>query len=83
VELRVRSTPHWVFEVHDDGGGFDPGRAGSEATQVGLRIMQERALRIGARVRVRSAPGAGCTVTLELPATGPAAATAPAAKALA
>jgi len=73
VELRVQPAPHWRFEVHDDGAGFDAGRAGADATQVGLRIMQERALRIGARVQVRSAPGAGCTVTLELPATGAAA----------
>ena len=28
--------------------------------------MQERAERIGARVTVHSAPGAGCTVVLEL-----------------
>ena len=34
---------------------------------MGLRIMQERAQRMGAHVRVRSAPGAGCTVVLELP----------------
>ncbi|GAB3767163.1 type IV pili methyl-accepting chemotaxis transducer N-terminal domain-containing protein [Ramlibacter monticola] len=83
VELRVCSAPHWTFEVHDDGAGFDPQRPGSDATHVGLRIMQERALRIGARVRVHSAPGAGCTVTLDLPATGPAAAPAPLAEALA
>jgi nitrate/nitrite-specific signal transduction histidine kinase len=29
--------------------------------------MQERAERIGATVRVVSAPGAGCSVVLELP----------------
>jgi hypothetical protein len=34
-------------------------------------------------VQVRSAPGAGCTVILELPAAWAAAATAPAAQALA
>jgi two-component system nitrate/nitrite sensor histidine kinase NarX len=83
VELRVRSTPHWRFEVHDDGGGFAAGRPGADATQVGLRIMQERALRIGARVQVRSAPGAGCTVTLELPEAGRSEAGVPATEALA
>jgi two-component system nitrate/nitrite sensor histidine kinase NarX len=83
VELSVRSTPHWRFEVRDDGAGFDPQRPGADATHVGLRIMQERALRIGARVQVRSAPGAGCTVTLDLPASGPAAAPARPAEALA
>ncbi|GAB3650452.1 type IV pili methyl-accepting chemotaxis transducer N-terminal domain-containing protein [Ramlibacter alkalitolerans] len=83
VELRVQPAPHWRFEVHDDGAGFDPQRPGADATRVGLRIMQERALRIGARVQVHSAPGAGCTLVLELPATGPAAMPAPAAQALA
>ncbi len=73
VEVRASSVPHWHFEVHDDGAGFEPARPAADATHVGLRIMQERALRIGARVDVRSAPGAGCTVTLDLPPTGQAA----------
>jgi two-component system nitrate/nitrite sensor histidine kinase NarX len=66
VELRASSSPHWRFEVCDDGAGFDPDAARGE-TRVGLRIMQERAQRIGARVHVASAPGGGCAVTLELP----------------
>jgi two-component system, NarL family, nitrate/nitrite sensor histidine kinase NarX len=70
VEVRVRTAPHWSFEVQDDGRGFVADRPGADATQVGLRIMQERALRIGAKVQVRSAPDAGCTVTLDLPAGG-------------
>jgi len=36
---------------------------------VGLRIMRERAQRIGAHVQVDSAPGRGCRVVLELPRT--------------
>jgi two-component system, NarL family, nitrate/nitrite sensor histidine kinase NarX len=67
VELRVRSSPHWCFEVHDDGAGFDPADPTRAETHVGLRIMQERAQRIGARVQLESRPGAGCTVRLELP----------------
>lgn len=67
VALHVRSAPHWRFEVRDDGTGFDPAHPGRDSTHVGLRIMQERARRIGAVVRVRSAPGEGCTVTLDLP----------------
>ena len=67
VELHVQPSPHWRFEVSDDGAGFDPADPARAETHVGLRIMQERAQRIGAHVRVRSAPGAGCTVVLELP----------------
>ncbi len=57
VQVRVRATPHWRFEVTDDGVGFDPAGDRSASSSVGLRIMQERAERIGARVSVRSAPG--------------------------
>jgi two-component system, NarL family, nitrate/nitrite sensor histidine kinase NarX len=78
VEVRVHTAPHWRFEVQDDGVGFASGEPASDARRVGLRIMQERALRIGARVEVQSAPGAGCTVTLDLPAVGRASAGTPA-----
>ena len=67
----VQPSPHWRFEVSDDGAGFDPADPARAETHVGLRIMQERAQRIGAHVRVRSAPGAGCTVVLELPPAAP------------
>lgn len=67
VVLRVKPLPHWRFEVHDDGMGFDPAGEPVGETHVGLRIMRERAERIGASVRVESARGRGCTVVVELP----------------
>jgi two-component system nitrate/nitrite sensor histidine kinase NarX len=67
VTLRVSPGPSWRFEVHDDGIGFAGGPECSDETHVGLRIMQERAERIGATVQVESAPGAGCTVVIDLP----------------
>jgi two-component system, NarL family, nitrate/nitrite sensor histidine kinase NarX len=67
VVLRVARTPHWRFEVSDDGIGFDAAAVGPDTTHVGLRIMQERAQRIGARVRMISSPGAGCTMVLDVP----------------
>jgi len=67
VWLDVSATPdHWHFEVRDDGRGFD-GQADRGEVHVGLRIMQERAARIGATVQVDTTPGAGCTVRLDLP----------------
>jgi two-component system nitrate/nitrite sensor histidine kinase NarX len=67
VELHVVPGPLWRFEVRDDGEGFDPADPHRDSTHVGLRIMQERALRIGAMVAVRSAPGQGCVVQLDVP----------------
>ena len=75
VWLDVRQQPHWRFEVRDDGVGFDPDDRGRGESHVGLRIMAERAERIGARLEVTSAPGCGSSVILELvPAAAPAAA---------
>lgn len=68
VVLRVTPHPHWRFEVHDDGMGFDAGADSVGETHVGLRIMRERAERVGARVDVESARGKGTTVVVELPA---------------
>lgn len=67
VWLRVQRQPRWRVEVRDDGCGFVPGQAAPDETHVGLRIMRERAQRIGATVEVASAPGAGTCVVLTLP----------------
>ncbi|MGV3571683.1 MAG: type IV pili methyl-accepting chemotaxis transducer N-terminal domain-containing protein [Ramlibacter sp.] len=83
VDLRVSAAPHWRFEVRDDGRGFDPADPHRDGTHVGLRIMQERAGRIGATLQVRSAPGSGSSVVLELPSPARALPAAAAAEALA
>jgi signal transduction histidine kinase len=54
-----------LLEVEDDGVGFDPTAPGLRAAHLGLTSMEERAQRVGARLEVRSAPGAGTTVRLE------------------
>ncbi|MGE5118335.1 MAG: type IV pili methyl-accepting chemotaxis transducer N-terminal domain-containing protein [Betaproteobacteria bacterium] len=69
VSLDVQQLPQWRFEVHDDGIGFDAAAARAE-THVGLRIMAERAERIGATLEVRSAPGQGTSIVLTLPPQG-------------
>ena len=51
--------------VSDDGCGFDAGQATSSG--LGLHTVRERAELLGGRVEVRSAPGAGTTVRLEIP----------------
>ncbi|QGZ37978.1 two-component system nitrate/nitrite sensor histidine kinase NarX [Pseudoduganella flava] len=67
VEVVLRDREDFTLAVTDDGAGFDPAElAGKGETHVGVHIMRERAQRIGATLDVRSAPGAGATVSLHL-----------------
>lgn len=66
VQLSVQQAPAWTFAVSDDGAGFETTAAVGE-DHVGLRIMSERAARIGADLQVLSRPGLGTTVQLTLP----------------
>jgi two-component system nitrate/nitrite sensor histidine kinase NarX len=68
VRVEMERGPCYRFRVTDDGQGFDPGKLTSEM-HVGLRIMRERAHRIGGTLAVCSRPGAGTQVSLELPVT--------------
>ena len=54
-----------VLEVTDDGRGFD---LDAPSRRFGLASMRERARAAGGRLDVRSRPGAGTTVRLEVPA---------------
>ena len=66
IALEVRKGQRWRFVVKDDGAGFDV-RETRGTSHVGLKIMRERAARIGAEVAIVSDPGKGTTVTLTLP----------------
>jgi two-component system nitrate/nitrite sensor histidine kinase NarX len=65
VWLDVQQQPRWRFEVRDNGAGFDSA-LGQDETHVGLRIMSERAQRIGAELEVLSRPGRGSSMVLTL-----------------
>lgn len=52
--------------VADNGKGFDPKALPVRAKHLGLTSMEERARRIGGRLRISSEPGAGTSVTLEV-----------------
>ncbi len=67
VDVRVNRHPRWRFEVLDNGSGFEVASVPPDSLHVGLGIMRERAQRIGALVRVTSAPGQGTCVRIELP----------------
>jgi len=66
VLLEVAKGHRWCFTVRDNGRGFDTAQDRGE-THVGLKIMRERAARIGASVAVTSGPGLGTGVVLTLP----------------
>ena len=53
-----------VLEVRDDGDGFDAER---DEGGSGIRGMRERALLVGARLRIDSRPGDGTAVRLSVP----------------
>jgi two-component system nitrate/nitrite sensor histidine kinase NarX len=67
VWLDVQQQPSWRFEVRDDGVGFLTENDELDETHVGLRIMTERAQRIGAQLDVISTPGHGSSIILTLP----------------
>ncbi len=56
-----------TLDVCDDGAGFEPERSELRARHLGLTSMEERARELGGRLEIRSRPGAGTTVHLELP----------------
>jgi len=72
VVLLVSQQPQWRFEVRDDGVGFDNESGTEDETHVGLRIMAERAERIGATLDVVTTPGRGTSIVLTLPLPHPA-----------
>jgi signal transduction histidine kinase len=55
------------LRVSDNGAGFSAETAGRKAMSFGLAGMKERAALLGGTLAVRSAPGKGATVTLQLP----------------
>lgn len=67
VWLTVAQQPQWRFEVRDDGVGFLPEGGPDDETHVGLRIMSERAEKVGATLDVVSTPGRGTSIVLTLP----------------
>jgi signal transduction histidine kinase len=57
-----------VLEVRDDGRGFDATASEAVAARrLGLASMRERAVRLGGTLVVRSEPGAGTVVRVEVP----------------
>jgi signal transduction histidine kinase len=57
--------------ITDDGSGFDPHAAvGPAAGHFGMQGMRERARKIASDLVLTSAPGAGTTITIQVPLQG-------------
>ena len=68
VRVSLRETDGtFAVAVSDDGIGFQPDLAELRSKHLGLTSMEERARELGGRLEIRSAPGTGTTVRLELP----------------
>ncbi len=67
IDVRLTRTGTGVrLVVRDDGIGFDPAKP-IAGDHMGQRTMQERAASLGGSCTVRSAPGEGTTVAVEIP----------------
>ncbi len=56
-----------VLLVRDDGAGFDPSAVRRSGRHLGLVSMRDRAAAAGGRLDVRSAPGEGTVIEMEVP----------------
>ena len=69
LALRVRRRNGLLsLTVTDDGRGFEVGSAGVSNGHLGLALIDEMAQAAGGRLVLRSAPGSGTTLLVEVPA---------------
>lgn len=67
VLVQLENGRDLLLRVRDDGHGFAPASASDDdELHIGLRIMQERAERLGAALDIASIEGEGTTITLLL-----------------
>jgi signal transduction histidine kinase len=68
VKLLLRSADKNIrLSVQDDGAGFSLETAAAKPMSFGLAGMRDRAALLGGTLRIRSNPGKGTTVLLDLP----------------
>ncbi len=73
TSVHVRLVRKWqcvIFEISDNGCGFDPQMlqaSDSQGQGLGLRGMQERAYTLGGDFSMQTAPGKGTTIIVRVP----------------
>ena len=71
--LLVATHPSLILRVEDDGTGFDPSARPTEDgehARMGLLSMRERARLLGGTFGLRSRPGGGTRIKVEIPVPG-------------
>jgi two-component system sensor histidine kinase UhpB len=69
VDVELSFVGRTVLRVRDDGCGFSVPANGSARSSLGVSGMRERALLVGGRLNVFSAPGEGTTIELTMGAS--------------
>ncbi len=69
VSVELSSIGRTVLRIRDDGSGFEVPPNGSASSRLGVSGMRERALLVGGRLNVFSAPGKGTTIELTMGAS--------------
>jgi two-component system sensor histidine kinase NreB len=69
----ARERDRLRLTIADDGQGFDTGVPGTRGAHVGLGLLgiRERLGPLGGTLEIRSAPGVGTELHIDLPAKGP------------
>ncbi|PKO46655.1 MAG: hypothetical protein CVU29_05260 [Betaproteobacteria bacterium HGW-Betaproteobacteria-22] len=70
VDVELSCAEQCKIDIRDNGAGFDTSRDAGDS-HVGLRIMRERAHRVGAELSFESAPTKGTHICLILPENQP------------
>ena len=63
----IRGYPSIIFIAEDDGVGFDMDMDERERSTLGLLSMRERAMTCGGKFILRTAPGEGTRIRIEIP----------------
>jgi PAS domain S-box-containing protein len=63
----IKSYPRIIFLAEDDGIGFDTQIVGKDKRSLGLLGMRERASLLGGTFQLRSIPGTGTRIRIEIP----------------
>jgi len=63
----IKSYPQIIFLAEDDGIGFNAQIIGRDQQSLGLLGMRERAALLGGKFQLRSSPGEGTRIRIEIP----------------